>query len=192
MADMSVNIATPSLDGIIERLSPSSRPALFAELAAEVSETVRDHLRDYALTHHRTAQRLGARQTGNLEDAKVTATSGTEGATVRVAAMGIRRALGPVVITPRQKSALTIPVAALAYGRTVGYLKSHGVEVFRPKGKNYLATAEGKGRDAKIVPLYILAKRATLKHEPGLLPSGTTLAANALVAARRFIMEGAA
>ena len=192
MANISVNISTPQLDGIIERVSPGARAELYREIAAELSETVRDHLRAYALSHHKTASRLGARPTGNLEDAKVEATSGTDGATVTVAALGIRRALGPLEIRPKGKQALTIPVAAVAYGRSVAYLKAHGVDIFRPKGKNYLATTEGKGKSAKIVPLYILAKRATLKHEPGLLPSRDTLAANALEAATAYIMEGAA
>lgn len=187
MADISVYISTPQLDGIIERLSPSSRPALLSELASEISETVRGHLRIYAFSHHKTAIGLGARPTGNLEDAKVDAISGTEGATVRVAALGIRRALGPVEIRPKGKQALTIPVAAIAYGRSVAYLKAHGINVFRPKGKNYLAYKENPKSQFSTV-IYILAKRATLKHEPKLLPSRATLSANAIAAARDYIM----
>ena len=56
------------------------------EIAAEMQETVQDHLRSYALGHHRTANRLGARPTGNLEDAKVEASIDTAGATVTVKA----------------------------------------------------------------------------------------------------------
>lgn len=190
MADISVKISTPQLDAVIERLGPGERSELHREIAAEVSETVRDHLRDYALSHHDTANRLGARPTGNLEDARVDASSGPDGATVTVAALGIRRALGPLEIRPRNKQALTIPVAAIAYGRSVDYLRTHGIDVFRPKGKNYLAMSDGKGKDAKLVPLYVLAKRATLKHEPDLLPRQEELAANAAEAARCFVMEG--
>lgn len=189
MAEISIDIKTPWLDAIEKRLESSSRAELHREIAAEIGETVRDHLRDYALAHHKTADALGARPTGNLEDAVVSESADSGGATVTVAAKGIRRALGDVTIRPKEKAALTIPIAALAYGRKVDYLESHGVEVFRPKGKNYLATTEG---DGKLVPLYILVKRATLKHEPKLLPTRETLAANALEAARDFIMEGAA
>jgi len=192
MADISVNINTPQLDGIIERLEPGARAELHHEIAAEIQQTVQGHLRRYALAHHKTASGLGARPTGNLEDAKVESTSDSDGATVTVAALGIRRALGPLEITPRNKRALTIPVAAIAYGRSIAYLKSHGVDVFRPKGKNYLATTEGKGKDAKVVPLYILAKRATLKHEPELLPGSDELEKNAIEAARDYIMEESA
>jgi len=187
MSDISVNIKTPQLDGIIERLEPGARAGLHREIAAELSETVRDHLRAYALSHHATASLLGARPTGNLEDAKVEAASDSDGATVTVAALGIRRALGPLEIRPRNKAALTIPVAAIAYGRSVAYLKSHGVDVFRPKGKNYLAYKENPKSQFSTV-LYILVKRATLKHDPDLLPTRETLSANALAAARDYIM----
>lgn len=198
MADITVDIDTPQLDAISRRLEPSARAGLHQAIAAEVQQTVRGHLRRYALTHHATASRLGARPTGNLEDAgdgdggaSVSATSDSTGATVTVAAMGIRRALGPVTIRPRTKAALTIPVAALAYGRTVSYLRDKGVDIFRPKGKNYLAYKENPKSQFSTV-LYILAKRATLKHEPDLLPRRETLAANAAEAARDYIMEGAA
>lgn len=191
MADITVDIDTPQLDAISRRLEPSARAELHREIAAEISETVRGHLRRYALTHHATASRLGARPTGNLEDARVDAASDSTGATVTVAAMGIRRALGPVTIRPRNKAALTIPVTAPAYGRSVAYLKSHGYGIFRPKGKNYLAYKENPKSQFSTV-LYILAKQATLKHEPDLLPSRETLAANAAEAARDYVMEGAA
>lgn len=189
MADMSVNIKTPQLDVIIERLDPGARAELHREIAAEISETVRDHLRSYALSHHERATELGARPTGNLEDAKVEAFSDSDGATVTVAALGIRRALGPLEIRPKNKQALTIPVAAISYGRSVAYLKAHGIDVFRPKGKDYLAYKENPKSQFSTV-IYILAKRATLKHEPNLLPREEELAANALEAARDYIMEG--
>ena len=104
MADITVDIDTPQLDAISRRLEPSARAELHREIAAEISETVRGHLRRYALTHHATASRLGARPTGNLEDARVDAASDSSGATVTVAALGIRRALGPLEIRPRNTS----------------------------------------------------------------------------------------
>lgn len=191
MADISVNTYTPQLNGVVERLEPGARAELHREIAAEISETVRNHLRAYALSHHKTATGLGARPTGNLEDAKVEATSDSDGATVTVAALGIRRALGPLEIRPRNKQALTIPVAAIAYGRSVAYLKAHGVDVFRPKGKDYLAYKENPKSQFSTV-IYILAKRATLKHEPELLPGSDELEKNAIEAARDYIMEGSA
>lgn len=189
MADISVNISTPQLDAVIERLDPGKRAELHGEIAGRIKTIVDNHLADYAHSHHDTANRLGARPTGNLEDARVDASSGPDGATVTVAALGIRRALGPLEIRPRNKQALTIPVAAIAYGRSVDYLRTHGINVFRPKGKNYLAYKENSKSQFSTV-IYILAKRATLKHEPDLLPRQEELAANAAEAARCFVMEG--
>ena len=191
MADISVNINTPQLDGIIERLEPGARAELHQEIAGRVQTIVDNHLADYASKHHRTASGLGARPTGNLEDARVDASSDSTGATVTVAAMGIRRALGPLTITAKDKAALTIPVAAIAYGRTVGDLRNSGVDVFRPKGKNFLAYRENPKSQFSTV-IYILAKRATLKHEPGLLPGQEELEKNAIEAARDYIMEESA
>ncbi len=161
---------------------------MHSEIAGRIQTVVDNHLASYAITHHATANRLGASPTNNIEDAKVTAESGAGGARVTVAAKGIRRALGPVVIRPRNKAALTLPVAALAYGHTVADLKRSGVAVFRPKGRNYLAYRENPKSQFSTV-LYILAKRAVLKHEPGLLPDAATLAANATDAARAFLLE---
>ena len=192
MADISVDISTPQLDGVIKRLGQDARAGLHADIAGRLQTVVDNYLAGYSISHHATASRLGARPTGNLEKASVSATSDSDGATVTVAALGIRRALGPLTITPKNKAALTIPVAAMAYGRTVDYLRKHGVEMFRPKGKNYLATTEGKGKDAKVVPLYILVKRATLKHEPELLPGSDELEKNAIEAARDYVMEESA
>ena len=189
MADITVDISTPQLDAIAKRLAPGERAGLHREIAGRIHTVVDNHLASYALSHHKTAKRLGAWPTNNLEDAKVEAFSDSAGATVTVAAKGIRRALGPIEIRPRNKSALTIPVAAIAYGHTVTNLRNDkGIAVFRPKGKNYLAYKENpKSRFSTV--LYILAKRATLKHEPDLLPRKEELAANALAAARDFVMN---
>lgn len=189
MADISVKISTPQLDAVIERLGPSERSELHGEIAGRIQTIVDNHLSDYAQLHHDTANRLGARPTGNLEDASVDASSGPDGATITVAAFGIRRALGPIEIRPKNKQALTIPVAAIAYGHSVADLKAKGIDVFRPKGKNYLAYRENPKSQFSTV-IYILAKRATLKHEPDLLPRQEELAANAAEAARCFVMEG--
>jgi hypothetical protein len=191
MADIQVKISTPQLDSLQKRLSQVSRDKLNRELAAEVSETARDHLRGYALSHHATADRLGGKRTGNLEDARIDAVSDSHSATITIAAKGIRRALGPLTITPSSRRALTIPIAGISYGRSVKYLKARGINIFRPKGKNYLATVTGKGAESKLVPLYILAKRVTLKHDPNILPSQATLRANALAATISFINKEA-
>lgn len=186
MADISVSLSLPTIDGVAARLDPSALAALVRVAADEVAETVRDHLAAYAPVHHRTAMLLGAMPTGNLEDATVAVRPAANGAVVEVGAKGIRRALGPLVILPKNKSALTIPKHPLAYGRSVAELRSRGIKVFRPRGKNYLAYRENPKSKFSTV-LYVLAKRAVLKHEPGLLPGAETLSANAARAAREFL-----
>ncbi len=188
MSTVSVTINTPHLNEIVAQLAEGKRPELYREIGTEVRETVREHLFDYALTHHRTAFALGARPTGNLEEATFEATADSNGATVTVGAKGIRRALGDLTIIARNKKALTIPLHALSYGRRVAELTGLGIAVFRPKGKNYLATVI----DDKLTPIYALVKQATLKHEPDLLPSNDTITANAVEAARHYINNGGA
>ena len=183
---MKVNVTTRTdgVSAVARAIAPERRAALMAEVAAELEETLRDHLRRYAVTHHVTAYRLGVRPTGNLEDARFSRASNAERATVEIHAMGIRRALGPVEIRPRNRRALTIPLAAIAYGRRVSELARY-FPVFRPKGRNYLAVSDPK--TGRLTPVYLLVRRATLPHEPRLLPSTDTLRANCAAAARDFL-----
>lgn len=185
-ADIDVKVITPTLDGMTIRLSQSERNKLYLAVANEIRETVDTHLASYAPAHHRTAALLGATPTGNLENATLAVRLKSGGAVVEVGAKGIRRALGPVEIRPKNKQALTIPKHHLAYGHSVAQLKARGYVIFRPRGKNYLAFQESKTSKFSTV-LYILAKRAVLKPEPALLPSGEVLAAHASRAARAFV-----
>lgn len=183
---MKVNVSTRTegISGLARALEPDRRAALMAEVAVELEETLRDHLRRYAVTHHVTAYRLGVRPTGNLEDARFSHVSNADRASVEIHAMGIRRALGPVEIRPKNRRALTIPLAAIAYGRRVSELARY-FPVFRPKGRNYLAVKDPKS--GRITPVYLLVRRATLPHEPRLLPPVETLRANCRDAALSFL-----
>ena len=189
MSDVSISmkVTTPTIDGVAERLSQSAAKALRTAVANEVRETVDTHLASYAPNHHRTAALLGARPTGNIENATVAVRIEPDRAIVEVGAKGIRRALGPVEIRPKSKQALTIPKHPLAYGATVEELKGRGYAIFRPRGKSYLAFRENKRSKFSTV-LFILAKRAVLKHEPVLLPSASVLESNASRAARAFLL----
>lgn len=191
MTEIAVKVSVPQLDGVAAKLLPSARASLHRAVANEIRETVDTHLARYSPVHHRTAALLGARPTGNLENATVAVKiAHAQGAVVEVGAMGIRRALGPLTITPKDKKCLTIPVNAIAYGRRVADLVRRGIEVFRPKGRNYLAyKPKGSAKSKFSEVLYILAKRAVLKHEPALLPSQSALEEAAASAARNFIFS---
>lgn len=181
-----VKVQLPAIDGVAAKLSQSALNAMRLTVANEVRETIDSHLASYAPSHHRTAALLGAHPTGNLENATLAVRLQPDGAVVEVGAKGIRRALGPVEIRPKNKHWLTIPKHPLAYGHSVAELKARGYNIFRPRGKNYLALQESKTSKFSSV-LYILAKRAVLKPEPALLPSTEVLSAHANRAARAFI-----
>lgn len=188
MSDVALDlkVETPTLDGLAAKLSQSAHNSLVLAVANEVRETVDTHLASYAPSHHRTAALLGARPTGNLENATLAIRLESDGAVVEVGAKGIRRALGPIEIRPKNKHWLTIPKHPLAYGHSVAELKARGYNIFRPRGKNYLALQESKTSKFSSV-LYILAKRAVLKPEPALLPSTEVLESSANSAARTFL-----
>lgn len=163
------------------RVEPRLR-ALAAELgngatasrngADNVVALIRTHLAGLAGSRHATAAKLGASPTGHIRaQACRREHADANGATISVGIPGIGRAFRDIEIAPRRASALTIPVHRLAYGRTV-YEVSRDRSVFRPKGKNYLATTE----DGKLTVLYLLRTRVRQPRDPSLLPTREDLA----------------
>lgn len=126
---------------------------------------IRSHLKIAARAKHTTARRLGATPTGFLGEA-ASNTRQTGEHTIVIPAPGMRRAYGPVVIRPNQKQALTIPKHPISYGKSVSDLKSAGWTVFKPKGKRVLLAK----RDGQQIIAFSLAKKATLRHDPELMP----------------------
>lgn len=165
------------------RVEPRLR-ALAAELgngatasrngADQVVALIRTHLAGLAGSRHATAAKLGASPTGHIRaQACRREHADADGATISVGIPGIGRAFRDIEIAPRRASALTIPVHRLAYGRTV-YEVSRDRSVFKPKGKNYLATTE----DGKLTVLYLLRTRVRQPRDPSLLPTREDLARN--------------
>lgn len=164
-----------------DRIEPRLR-ALAAELgngatasgngADHVVTLIRTHLAGLAASRHATAARLGASPTGHIRaQACRREHADAHGATISIGIPGISRAFRDIEITPRRASALTIPVHRLAYGRTV-YEVSRERPVFRPQGKDYLATTE----DGKLTVLYLLRTRVRQPRDPSLLPTREDIA----------------
>lgn len=164
------------------RVEPRLR-ALAAELgngatasrngADNVVALIRTHLAGLAGSRHATAAKLGASPTGHIRaQACRREHADANGATISVGIPGIGRAFRDIEIAPRRASALTIPVHRLAYGRTV-YEVSRDRSVFRPKGKNYLATSDEEGN---LTVLYLLRTRVRQPRDPSLLPTREDLA----------------
>lgn len=167
--------ATPLLDALLRRLGDAGRRELYGAATHGVAVLVRAHILDAAKTRHRTADtiRFGPADRSNhlIKAGESVAESYTSSeGMVSVYSPGFRRALGPLTILPRERENLTIPVHAYAYNRRVGEIVRDGVKVFRPRGKNYLATRDERITGGAFRILFILVKSATLKHEPELLP----------------------
>lgn len=151
---------------------------------------VQKHLHRVAPRKHASAARLSAQPTGHIEKglAAITASADATGGTVRIPIPGLRRARGPLTIVPRVASDLTVPVAAVAYGRRVAELRRMGWKIFRPKGKDVLMGSLN-GSEAK--SLYALKKRVPLRADPELLPTdaemSTAVRAAMVDYVRRFV-----
>lgn len=136
-----------------------------------VYEAILDKLDSDLSNRHSTADRLGAAPTNHWDNPEsyVRLVSSHASADVTLSRPGITRAIKDVTIRPRQASALTIPVAALSYGRRVSEVERLlGKPLFRPKGTNILAASRD---DGALEPLYILASSVFQKRDPSMLPS---------------------
>lgn len=143
--------------------------------ADNVVALIRTHLAGLAGSRHATAKKLEASPTGHIRaQACRLERADARGATISIGIPGIGRAFQDIEIVPRRASVLTIPVHRLSYGRTV-YEVSRDRPVFRPKGKNYLATTE---KDGQLTVLYRLRSRVRQPRDPSLLPTREEIASN--------------
>lgn len=157
-------------------------------------EKTRDFLDEMSVSRHKTADRLGAKPTRYLEYASGRSGTGeqrtglgevtpSEINIVIRNTPGLKRAFGPLDITPKRAKALTIPLAAESYGRSVAELQRAGHVLFRPKGMNILAESVGprptgkrrrKGAataTAELRPMYALVRQVRVPQDRGLLPT---------------------
>jgi len=165
--------ATPAIRALLAQMQDMSE--IYEAASGEVYELVRGHLENAAGSRHTTAQRLGAQPTGHLTRAaeSVGHSHDANSATIEVTSPGIRRAYGPLDIRPVNKRYLTIPADAASYGKWVSDMRRDGWNVFRPRGRMFLAGTQGKGKEAKNTfrVLFWLAEQVTIPHDPGLMPS---------------------
>ena len=170
------------VDAVMGALRPESRAEVNSVAGRAVMNHVQRHIRSYMRTKHTSAHMLGARPTGHYEKgaAAITMTADQSGAEVRIPIPGLRRAWEDVEIRPGPgKRALTLPRAAIAYGRTVAEVRALGWTVFRPKGTNWLmGSHEGD-------------KSATLLY-PSLLPPQGEIAATGWDAIWKHIQKAVA
>jgi hypothetical protein len=149
-----------------------------------VLEKTKDFLDEMSVCRHKVADRLGARHSkfleyasGRLSGSPLNQTTKLEnvsekGSTIAIKnTPGLSRAQKDLHISAKNARALTIPIDRISHGKRVADLRSSGHEVFRPKGKNILAETRGKGKNAKLRPLFALVKSVTVPRDRGLLPT---------------------
>ena len=160
------------VDAVMGALRPESRAEVNSVAGRAVMNHVQRHIRSYMRTKHTSAHMLGARPTGHYEKgaAAITMSADQSGAEVRIPIPGLKRAWEDMPIHPGPgKRALTLPRAAVAYGRTVAEVRALGWTVFRPKGTSWLMGT--KGDDKTPTLLYTLVGGVVQRRDPSLLPS---------------------
>ncbi len=193
---MRINVTFQSnyvVDAVMGALRPESRAEVYSVAGRAVMNHVQRHIRSYMRTKHTSAHRLGARPTGHYEKgaAAITMTADQSGAEVRIPIPGLRRAWEDVEIRPGPgKRALTLPRAAIAYGRTVAEVRALGWTVFRPKGTNWLMGSHEGDKSATL--LYTLVGGVVQRRDPSLLPAQGEIAATGWAAIWKHIQKAVA
>ncbi len=182
------------VDAVMGALRPESRAELYSVAGRAVMNHVQRHIRSYMRSKHHTANSLGARPTGHYQKgaAAITMSADSSGAEVRIPIPGISRAYGDVEIRPGPgKRALTLPMAAVAYGKTVAKVRELGWRVFRPKGSNWLMGTKGDDK-ATLTLLYTLVGGVVQRRDPSLLPSQGEIAATGADAVLKQVRKAVA
>ena len=192
---MTINIVVPAaLHRWKDMMSAENRKRMFAAAADKMENLIRRHILRIAPAHHKSAEKLGATPTGHLtKGAHLTVSHATANeAEVIIPIPGLNRALKPLVITPKNASALTIPIARQSYGLRAARMRQLGWSLFRPKGKDVLMGAQ---KDQEAIPLYVLVRRVEQPQDRSLLPSDqelSTTAGRAIIGTIDRIAKGAA
>lgn len=190
--------ATPELRAEMARLT--DRKPLHAEMGMAVERLVARHLRATKLPQ---GNRLGAPSTGFWKKAidSVVGTANATEAVVSIPSRGVALQYYGGTVKPQRAEYLTIPIHAVAHGKSVAEL---GLPVYRflSKKGNWLLAEDprggrkGDGSRRKSAgppryrggqPLYLLRKRATIRPHPDVLPSEAEIAATAHEAATKYI-----
>ena len=182
--------------------TPSARRDMMEDIGFQVQNKTADHIAKASKDRHKTADRLGAPPSGFLEfapgrvrsegmfphdDGKrgfIEPRDTTESSVDIVVGNtpGLSRAFHDLVITPKNKKALTIPINAVSYAKSVKKVKAEGYKIHR-EGR---VLKGGKG-GGETIPLYVLCGRVTVPQDRGLLPLEEKIADWAAEAAEGFM-----
>lgn len=162
--------------------------ALHTRMATAGERFLKQYGRATAQGEHDTANRLGARPTGHLEDAYSRVESAGDSSAARLfipAASRLRAAFGAYTVRPGAgKKYLTIPVAAEAYGRRAGTVDGLIFMRVGPRKQPVLGKPDGD----RITTYYLLVTEATIPEDPGLIPFAD-IYAEGTDAAEKYLLE---
>jgi len=162
--------ATPALRRIAEQIK--NPVALYKDVGNAVADLLREH---YIAKDAKPNKKRGERSHfwASMSRTVTDAVATSAGATLTVGdhVTPLAGHLFGAIIRPRSKEALTIPIHQLAYGRSVAEFKDEIGPLFRPKGKRILMADIG----GTAVPIYALAKSATIPKDPDALPADTVI-----------------
>ena len=171
------------VDAVMGALRPESRAEVNSVAGRAVMNHVQRHIRSYMRTKHTSAHML-----------------------VRVPIPGLKRAWEDVEIRPGPgKDFLTLPKAAIAYGRKVAEVRALGWKVFRPAAQGAHLTQKSprryseyqniylgyKGDEAPTI-LYTLVGGVVQRRDPSLLPPQGEIAATGWDAIWKHIQKAVA
>lgn len=182
--------------------TPEARRDLMEDIGFRIQELTADHIARASVSRHKTADRLGAPPSGFLEfapgrvrlEGKYVDEDGKRGfieprdateSSVDIIignTPGLSRAFHDLVITPKKAKALTIPINAVSYAKSVKKVKAEGYRIHR-EGR---VLKGGKG-GGETIPLYVLCGRVTVPQDRGILPLEREIAEWAEEAAEAFL-----
>lgn len=180
--------AQAALNGLQVRIQ--DLPVIHAVMAGAAERFVKDFGARTSQGEHRSATRLGGRQTNHLSRAYQAIESSSDAGAASLfvpRASRLRAAFGAYTVTPGPgKTYLTIPVSGEAYGKRAGEMQGLVAMRVGPKKTPILARPDGEGR---ITTHFLLAKKADIPADPSLIPFDA-MAADAADAAELHILKG--
>lgn len=185
-------IDTSELDALLRAFTPELRGRLHMAGARAVARLCRQHLRQEGQRRHASANRLGAVPSKHFEQATVHAEASADDAHVLIALPGLSRAFGAITVTPKRAKALTLPVAAEAYGKKASEMGRDGWALFTAKSLRGLLLGKRKAI-GEVKALYLLRARVRLPQDRTLLPSDAALAAatcDGMITRLRSLVKG--
>lgn len=158
--------------------------AMYKDAGRRITNDLRKH---FVGLDDSQPNRLGGKRTHfwlDVRDATQNPEIDPQGATVTIAHLAFAQKLYGGTIRAKAAKALTIPLIPEAHGRFASTFEEEmGVKLFRPKGTRILAMS----KDGDMIPVYALAKAASIKAEPKALPPAAAISAAVLDTASKHV-----